>query len=139
MKKAIITESEYLKSFSSEHGTFYSHKISLDNGDYGQINAKEESPAFLNEGETLYYDITPNGKYDPKIKRVSDKKQIEQYDKANGETKPQNNAGNQELTKKISDLSNEVEKLKETIKSLVKNNNLIYKAEPVKPDDDLPF
>jgi len=123
MKKARIKLVSFLKEFSSDHGTIYSHTITLDNGDAGQINAKEQMPSFLGAGETLYYDITPNGKYSPKIKRISDKKQIEQYDKANGGKAPE--ASN---STEVQVLRDEIEKLREVVKQLVKHTRMVYVA-----------
>lgn len=156
MKKAIIKACTFLKSFSSDHGTFYSHNITLSNGDTGQINAKDENPPFLQEGQALYYTITENGKYAPKIKRVSDKKQIEAFDKANGGTEPKqnNNLLPLKLIEQVNTLSHDMEQMKEVVKQLVKHTKMVYIApkEPVGKyeqeianapapydDQDLPF
>lgn len=130
MKKATITASSFKKSFNTQHGELYSHTITFDNGDSGEINAKSEMPDWIQRGQTLYYDSTPNGKYAPKIKRISDKKQIEQFDKANGGSAPQttNNASNilLELTNTIHKQGEEIERLKSVINQIIKENRLKY-------------
>lgn len=142
MKTATIKFSSFDKSFSTPNGTFYAHNIELSNGDKGSINAKQESPAWLRAGQELSYDITPNGKYPDKIKRLNPtfvnpsmqvSSALEQRIKL--------------LEKKYADLS-------EVVKQLVKHTKMAYvapKEEPkpqftangnstINPDEDsLPF
>lgn len=148
MKSGKITACTFKKSFNSQHGTLYSHAITLDNGDSGEINAKEENPSFLAAGQTLWYEAIPNGKYAPKIKRMKapDGAQSEQSEVSNDKGKDL--AISTIAFRKAEALEKEIADLKEVVKQLVKHTKLVY-VNPKKPmpspatvttlEDDMPF
>ncbi len=106
MKTSTIKSVTFDKSFSTQHGTLFSHLINLENGDKGNINAKSELPDWLSEGKELSYEITANGNYPDKIKKVNP-----DYKANSGELK--------ELIDRINSLQQVVKRLKE-------KNNLLY-------------
>lgn len=134
MKTAKITACTFNNSFKSQFGTLYQHTITLSNGDTGQINAKEEMPESLAVGKELNYEITPNGKFPDKIKKVNPKFAAPTSQQDNNE---------------IQELRNRIEKLEQVIKSIVTANKLVYVAKKPMPspanvttlndDSDLPF
>lgn len=137
MKTSKISSCTFDKSFTSKFGTLYQHTITLENKDTGQINAKEEMPDWLERGKELNYEITPNGKYPDKIKKVNPK-----FGGNGQEEKAQQN--NIELSGVIERIA----RLEEVVKQLVKHTGLKYVApkpkpepqpEPVNANDDLPF
>ena len=55
-----IKSIEFKREFESKYGVQYSHQITFENGDSGQINTKTKMPDKLKVGESLDYDITTN-------------------------------------------------------------------------------
>lgn len=119
MKSAKITACTFKQSFNSQHGMMHSHTITLDNGDSGEINSKEQMPPFLAVGQTLWYEKVDNGKYAPKIKRMK---------APDGAQPEQSNATNilLELTNTIHKQGEEIERLKSVINQIIKENRLKY-------------
>ena len=62
-KKAKITECTYGREYTGQNGVVHYHNIKLDNGDYGNIGAKEKMPAKLAVGQELSYTIEAAGEY----------------------------------------------------------------------------
>lgn len=116
MKTSKIASCTFDKSFTSKFGTLYQHTITLENGDTGQINAKESLPLFLSTGETIWYELIPNGKYPSKIKRMQ----------APDGAQPQKDYNT--TTDLVVDLMKEIANLKEVVKQLVKHTKLVYVA-----------
>lgn len=69
-KKAKITRTTFKNEWKGDKGSVFYHEIELDNGDKGEIGAKEQLPSKLNPGEELTYTIEA-GKYGNKIKAVA--------------------------------------------------------------------
>lgn len=136
MKTSKVKSCKFLKSYTSKFGEMYSHLITFENGDSGEISAKSEMPDKFSAGRELSYEITPNPnpKYSPKIKAV------------------QNTNGNatHHDSGEVAKLKKDIEDLQEIVKQLVKHTKLVYVApkpqQPAPttngtnyPDDDLPF
>lgn len=128
MKTSKIKSCKFLKSYTSKFGEMYSHLITFENGDSGEISAKSEMPDKFSAGREMSYEITPNPnpKYSPKIKAVQN----------NGNHDSEKSQLGREIVNALTKLSDEVESLKTTIKILVKENKLKYVAP--KKDDYVP-
>lgn len=129
MKTSRIISCTFDKAFDSKFGKLYQHTVTLENKDSGQINAKEEMPDWLERGKELNYEITPNGKYPDKLKRVNPKFASTTNSNPSGIT-----------IEDMERLTERINKLEEVIKGLVKANKLIYVApKPVHANNDVPF
>jgi hypothetical protein len=72
MKTGTITSCEFRKEFQSKYGVIYYHRITLNNGDVGEIGTKQKNPEKLMPGKVLTYEFTPadNPSWPGKIKEV---------------------------------------------------------------------
>lgn len=137
MKTSKIKSCKFLKSYTSKFGEMYSHLITFENGDSGEISAKSEMPDKFSAGREMSYEITPNPnpKYSPKIKAVQN---------PNGSVTHQNSG-------EVEKLKKDVAALQEIVKQLVKHTKLVYVAPKPQPvtangnstinpnEEDLPF
>lgn len=77
MKSSVIKSCTFQREWQSTNGTLYFHHIQLENGDVGDIAAKNINPDNLQPGKELTYTIEQSGEYQgiPKyrIKSISNK------------------------------------------------------------------
>lgn len=68
-KNSKIKSITYVSTYNSQHGEIFYHNIELENGDKGQIGAKEKLPQKLSIGNLLWYtiELSPKGN---KIKAI---------------------------------------------------------------------
>lgn len=69
-KKSKIKSCRFVSEWAGQNGIVYYHEIELDNGDKGQIGAKDKSPEKLSPGQELTYTIEATTRGN-KIKAVS--------------------------------------------------------------------
>lgn len=69
-RKAKITRTIFKNEWKGDKGSVFYHEIELDNGDKGQIGAKEQMPSKLNPGQELTYTIESTDRGN-KIKAVA--------------------------------------------------------------------
>ena len=69
-KKAKIVRTVFKNEWKGTNGSVFYHEIELDNGDKGQIGAREQMPSKLNPGQELTYTIETSDRGN-KIKAVS--------------------------------------------------------------------
>lgn len=70
MKTSKITECVFSNTSSTKFGVYYYHKLTFENGDYGNIGTKEQNPDKISVGKVLTYEIVGD-----KIKIVSAEQQ----------------------------------------------------------------
>lgn len=71
-KTSKIQRTVFKNKWDGQNGSVFYHEIELENGDKGQIGAKEENPSRLNPGQELTYTIEKTDK-GYKIKAVNTK------------------------------------------------------------------
>jgi hypothetical protein len=81
-KTSKITACEWAKEYTGQYGVTHFHTITLENGDTGQIGAKEKMSSKLAVGTELTYTIEA-GQYGNKIKAVVNQSKPFQKKEAN--------------------------------------------------------
>ena len=71
MNTSKIKSCSFKKEYDSKYGTFYSHKIELEDGVEGEISAKSQNPDYLQPGKELTYEVKSENDYGKKLKRVT--------------------------------------------------------------------
>lgn len=66
MKTSKVTECVFSNTSSTKFGVYHYHKLTFENGDFGNIGTKEQNPDKISVGKVLTYEIVGD-----KIKIVS--------------------------------------------------------------------